>query len=120
MHRQRKMIHLGHILVGTCLIVAMGSALAVQDPKASAAQLDSRIAAIKGEIAKVDNQLANPKLPSNDRKVLQAKRASLATEQRSLAQDRVRNAKTSENPMVVYSDDTPASADADRIDGLFK
>ncbi len=120
MHRQRKMIHFSHLLAGACLITAMSSAHAVQDPKASAAQLDSRLAVIKGEIAKVDNQLANPKLPSNERKALQTRRASLATEQRSLAQDRARNAKTSENPMVVYSDDTPASADANRINGLFK
>ncbi len=120
MHRQRKMTHLRIVLGTACLSAAMGSALAVQDPKASAAQLDSRITVIEGKLAKVDKQLANPELPVSERKVLLRRRASLAKEQHSLAQDRARNDKTSQNPMVVYSGDSPTSTDANRIDGLFK
>ncbi len=119
MHRQQ-MTYLRHILGAVFLIAAAGSALAVQDPKASAAQLDSRIAIIEGELSKVDKQLANTKLAVNERQALQSKRASLAKEQRALAKDRARNDKLSENPMVVYGHDAPASTGADRVDGLFK
>jgi uncharacterized protein YecT (DUF1311 family) len=114
------MTYLRHILGAVVLIAAAGSALAVQDPKASAAQLDSRIAIIEGELSKVDKQLANTKLAVNERQALQSKRASLAKEQRALAKDRARNDKLSENPMVVYGHDAPASTGADRVDGLFK
>jgi uncharacterized protein YecT (DUF1311 family) len=107
MHRQQ-MTYLRHILGAACLIAAAGNALAVQDPKASAAQLDSRIAIIESELSKVDKQLANTKLAANERQALQSKRASLAKEHRALTKDRARNEKLSQNPMVVY------------VDGLFK
>lgn len=119
MHRQQ-MTYLRHILGAACLIAAAGNALAIQDPMASAAQLDSRIALIEGELTKVDKQLASTKLAANERQALQSKRASLAKEQRALAKDRARNDKLSQNPMVVYGHDAPPSTGADRIDDLFK
>ena len=119
MHSQQ-MNSLRHILGAACLIAAAGNALAVQDPKASAAQLESRIAIIQGELSKVDKQLANTKLAANERQALQRKRTSLAKEQRALAKDRVRNDKLSQNPMVVYGHDAPVSTGADRVDELFK
>jgi hypothetical protein len=120
MHRQGKMIYLRHVLAFAFSLAAMGTPLAVQDPKASATQLDSRIAAIESELTKVDKQLANQKLPASERRALHSKRVSLAREQRALAQDRARNEKIANNPLVVYGDDAPPSAQANRIDGLFK
>jgi hypothetical protein len=120
MHKQGKMIYLRQVLAATLAFAAMGNALAVQDPKTSATQLDSRIATIESALTNIDKQLANQKLTASERRALHNKRASLAKEQRALAKDRARNEKISNNPLVVYGDDTQPGTDADRIDGLFK
>ena len=120
MHTQGKMIHLRHILAAALALAAMGNALAVQDPKASATQLDSRIAAIESELTKVDKQLVSQKLTASERQALQRKRGSLAKERHALTQDRARNDTISKNPLVVYGENAPSSTEANRIDGLFK
>lgn len=120
MHRQGKMIYLRHILAAALALTAMGNALAVQDPKASATQLDSRIATVESDLTKVDKQLVSQKLTASERQALQRKRASLAKERRELTRDRARNDTISENPLVVYGEDAQPSTEANRIDGLFK
>lgn len=120
MQRQRNMLHFRQAVFTVGLLGASWCAQAVQDPIASSAQLEHRLNALKGEITKVNGQLANPKLKPNERRALQAKQNALAKEQRALANDRARNQQLADNPMVLYGDDQLLSTESARIGGLVK
>ena len=120
MQRQRSMLHLRQAVFTVGLLVASCCAQAVQDPQASATQLEHRLSAVKGEITKVNRQLANPKLHLKERRALQAKQNALVKEEQILASDRVRNQQLADNPMVLYGGDQLLSTESARMDGLFK
>jgi len=102
-------------LIGTSL-----PALAVQDPKASAAQLDSRLSEVQAEIAEVNAKLPSAHTQPAKKKTLLAKQHSLTSERRALIKAKSRNAELQENPLVRYSGEGSKVSEGARVDKLFE
>jgi len=99
---------------------ASSLALAIQDPQASAAQLDSRLAEVRADLAKVNTQLASTCLRFEEKKMLRHKQRSLVSEQRALTEAKSRNARLQENELVRYAGDGTKNSEGDRVDRLFE
>lgn len=114
------MKQLSSSLIMVCLMGASSLALAVQDPQASAAQLDSRLAEVRAELAKVNTQLASTRHRSGEKKMLLDKQRSLVSEQRALTEAKSRNARLQESQLVRYAGDRTKNSESDRVDRLFE
>ena len=114
------MKHLSSSLIMVCLMGPSLLALAVQDPQASAAQLDSRLAEVRADIAKVNTKLANARIQSGEKKVLRDRLNSLVSEQHALTEAKSRNARLQENKLVRYTGDSSKNSEGDRVDRLFE
>ncbi|WP_152606703.1 hypothetical protein [Aquabacterium sp. NJ1] len=114
------MKRLSSSLIMVCLMGASFPAPAVQDPQASAAQLDSRLAEVRAEIAKVNTQLVSTRLRPSEKKMLRDKQRSLVSEQHALTEAKSRNARLQENQLVRYAGDGAKNSEGDRVDRLFE
>lgn len=107
-------------LIMVCLMGASLPALAVQDPRASAAQLDSRLAEVRAEITRVNTQLASTRLRHDEKKMLRDQQRSLISEQRALIEAKSRNVRLQENQLVRYAGEGTKNSEGDQVDRLFE